>query len=175
MNTEHTAPPGRRPRIGRLAIGIVLVGAALSYLVYAGTKDNLVYYYEVDEVQAAAASTDGRIRVSGDVVEGSIVKDDETREIRFAIRAAKANGEGGYDGESEGQSGDAPSGSPVESIPVVYAGTVPDIFREGIQVVVEGTMGSDGTFQAETLLAKCPSKYQEAGQLSAEPAPAPRS
>lgn len=173
MNTEHTAPPGRRPRIGRLAIGIVLVGAALSYLVYAGTKDNLVYYYEVDEVQAAAASTDGRIRVSGDVVEGSIVKDEETREIRFAIRAAKSRGEGDYD--VEGQSDDAPSGPAAESIPVVYAGTVPDIFREGIQVVVEGTMGSDGTFEAETLLAKCPSKYQEAGQLSAEPAPAPRS
>jgi cytochrome c-type biogenesis protein CcmE len=167
VNTENAAPAGRRPRIGRLAIGILLVAAALSYLVYAGTKDNLVYYYEVGEVQAAAASTDGRIRVSGDVVEGSIVKDEDARVIRFAIRAATADGEpGGTSG------GDA---RPAESIPVVYAGTVPDIFREGIQVVVEGKMGSDGTFEAETLLAKCPSKYQEAGQLSAEPAPAPRS
>ena len=161
MNTKNTAPVGRRPRIGRLAIGILLVGAALSYLVYAGTRDNLVYYYEVGEVQAAAASTDGRIRVSGDVVEGSIVKDEKDRMIRFAIRATKMDGEQG-DG-------------PAESIPVVYAGTVPDIFREGIQVVVEGKMAPDGTFEAETLLAKCPSKYQEAGQLSAEPAPAPRS
>ena len=174
MNTEHTAPAGRRPRIGRLAIGIVLVGAALSYLVYAGTKDNLVYYYEVDEVQAAAASTDGRIRVSGDVVEGSIVKDEETREIRFSIRSTKGESEDGYPAQGEGQT-DAARGSAAESVPVVYAGTVPDIFREGIQVVVEGKMASDGTFEAETLLAKCPSKYQEAGQLSAEPAPAPRS
>ncbi|HET6361940.1 MAG TPA: cytochrome c maturation protein CcmE [Gemmatimonadota bacterium] len=162
MNTENAAPAGRGPRIGRLAIGILLVGAALSYLVYAGTRDNLVYYYEVGEVQAAAAATDGRIRVSGDVVEGSIVKDEKAREIRFAIRATKA------DGEEQSERG-------AESIPVVYAGTVPDIFREGIQVVVEGEMASDGTFEAETLLAKCPSKYQEAGQLSAEPAPAPRS
>jgi cytochrome c-type biogenesis protein CcmE len=174
VNTEHTAPARRRPRIGRLAIGIALVGAALSYLVYAGTKDNLVYYYEVDEVQAAAANTGGRIRVSGDVVEGSIVKDEETREIRFAIRAAKGAGEDAYPAHAEGQPGPA-AGSAEESIPVVYAGTVPDIFREGIQVVVEGRMGADGTFEAETLLAKCPSKYQEAGQLSAEPAPAPGS
>jgi cytochrome c-type biogenesis protein CcmE len=164
VNTEQTAPTRRRPRIGRLAIGILLVAAALSYLVYAGTKDNLVYYYEVDEVQAAAASTDGRIRVSGDVVEGSIVKDEKAREIRFAIRAAKGDDESG-----------ANAAASASSIPVAYAGTVPDIFREGIQVVVEGRMGSDGTFEAETLLAKCPSKYQEAGQLSAEPAPAPRS
>jgi cytochrome c-type biogenesis protein CcmE len=167
VNTQNAAPAGRRPRIGRLAIGILLVAAALSYLVYAGTKDNLVYYYEVDEVQAAAASTDGRIRVSGDVVEGSIVKDEDARVIRFAIRATTANGEQGAAAGSDETS--------AESIPVVYAGTVPDIFREGIQVVVEGKMGSDGTFEAETLLAKCPSKYQEAGQLSAEPAPAPRS
>jgi hypothetical protein len=103
------------------------------------------------------------------VVEGSIVKDEEERVIRFAIRATKAAGE-----PSDAAAG-TPPGSPAASIPVVYAGTVPDIFREGIQVVVEGKMGSDGTFEAETLLAKCPSKYQEAGQLSAEPAPAPRS
>ena len=172
MNTQNAAPAGRRPRIGRLAIGILLVGAALSYLVYAGTRDNLVYYYEVDEVQAAAASTDGRIRVSGDVVEGSIVKDEKARVIRFAIRATTADGDHGAE-SGGGESGG--SGTSVQSIPVVYAGTVPDIFREGIQVVVEGKMGSDGTFEAETLLAKCPSKYQEAGQLSAEPAPAPRS
>ena len=94
-------------------------------------------------------------------MEGSIAKDDDAREIRFAIRATKMDSE--------------PGDASAKSIPVVYAGTVPDIFREGIQVVVEGKMGSDGTFEAETLLAKCPSKYQEAGQLSAEPAPAPRS
>ncbi len=143
MNTEQTTTLARRgPKIGRLAIGIALVAVALGYLVYAGTKDNLVYYYEIDEVEAAAAKTDGKIRISGDVVEGSIAKNEESREIRFAIR-----------------------GETAETIPVVYAGTVPDIFREGIQVVVEGRMVADGTFEAETLLAKCPSKYQEAGQL----------
>lgn len=166
MNTDTTTPTARRPRLGRLAIGIALVASALGYLVYAGTKDNLVYYYEVDEVQAAAARTGGKLRISGDVVEGSIVRDEEAREIRFSIRRSTM-GQAAADEETA-----APTGA---SIPVAYAGTVPDIFREGIQVVVEGKMGSDGTFEAETLLAKCPSKYQEAGQLSAEPAPAPRS
>jgi cytochrome c-type biogenesis protein CcmE len=164
VNTE-TTPTARRPRLGRLAIGIALVAAALGYLVYAGTKDNLVYYYEVDEVQAAAAKTGGKIRISGDVVEGSIVRDDEARAIRFSIRRSTM-------GQAVGDEAVAPTGA---SIPVAYAGTVPDIFREGIQVVVEGRMREDGTFEAETLLAKCPSKYQEAGQLSAEPAPSTRS
>jgi cytochrome c-type biogenesis protein CcmE len=158
VNTEQESTPSRRrPKLGRLAIGIVLVAAALGYLVYAGTKDNLVYYYEVDEVQAAAAKTGGKVRISGDVVEGSIVRNEQSRAIHFSIR------------------GTAAEGGSAATIPVVYAGTVPDIFREGIQVVVEGRIGEDGTFEAETLLAKCPSKYQEAGQLSADPASSGRS
>ena len=166
MSTETTTPPARRPRLGRLAIGVALVAAALSYLVWAGTKDNLVYYYEVDEVQAAAARTDGKIRISGDVVEGSIVRDEDARAIRFAIRGAA---------DEATDAGQATSAGTAASIPVAYAGTVPDIFQEGIQVVVEGRIAADGTFEAETLLAKCPSKYQEAGQLSSDPAPSSRS
>jgi cytochrome c-type biogenesis protein CcmE len=65
-----------RTSISRLAIAIVLVGAGLSYLVFQGTRQNLTYYYEVDEL-LAVADTDGRIRISGDIVEGSIVKDDD--------------------------------------------------------------------------------------------------
>ncbi|MFN2384622.1 MAG: cytochrome c maturation protein CcmE [Gemmatimonadota bacterium] len=130
-------------RFGRLAIGIALVGAALAYLVFAGTRKNLVYYYEIGELEAAAARTAGPIRLSGDVVAGTVEREAETRTLRFAIQAA----EGGA------------------TVPVAYGGTVPDIFRPGIQVVVEGRLGPDGTFQAETLLAKCPSKYQAAGEL----------
>lgn len=142
-------------RIGRLAIGIVLVSLALAWLVYAGTRSNLVYYYEVDEVLAASEGNEGKIRLSGDVVEGTVQHDAGARELRFAIRSV-----------------DAPTGAP--TIPVVYRGTVPDIFRPGIQVVVEGRLDSEGTFQAETLLAKCPSKYQAAGDLDAPPATEPR-
>lgn len=142
-------------RIGRLAIGILLVSVALAWLVFAGTRRNLVYYYEVDELLAASENLDGEIRISGDVVAGTVEHDAASRELRFAITRVEA-----------------PAGSP--SVPVVYQGTVPDIFRPGIQVVVEGRLAEDGTFHAETLLAKCPSKYQAAGDLAA-PAPAQRS
>lgn len=144
----------RRVRAGRLAIAATLVAGAVAYLVYAATRENLTYYYEIEELQAATANTAGKIRLSGDVVPGSIAKDEATREVRFAIRGTNA-----------------PAGSP--EVPVVYAGTLPDIFRPGIQVVVEGRL-DEGTFHAETLLAKCPSKYQAEGALD-ESAPAPRS
>jgi cytochrome c-type biogenesis protein CcmE len=48
------------------------------------------------------------------------------------------------------------------AMPVVYSGVVPDIFQAGAQVVVEGKLGSNGVFQAQTLLTKCPSKFQAA-------------
>jgi len=44
-------------------------------------------------------------------------------------------------------------------MPVDYKGTLPDIFKPGITVVVEGTLGDDGVFRARTLLAKCPSRF----------------
>lgn len=142
--------PGRPTRFGRLAAGILLVASATGFLVYKATGDNLTYYREVDELMAATGGVEGKLRVSGDVVEGSVVRDETTRELRFEIA-------------NPGEQGTA-------RIPVVYAGTVPDIFKPGIQVVVEGRMDESGTFRAETLLAKCPSKYQAAGELNQTPA-----
>jgi cytochrome c-type biogenesis protein CcmE len=45
------------------------------------------------------------------------------------------------------------------SMPVEYRGTLPDIFKPGITVVVEGRLGTDGIFHARSLLAKCPSRF----------------
>jgi cytochrome c-type biogenesis protein CcmE len=47
-----------------------------------------------------------------------------------------------------------------ESLPVIYQGVVPDTFKVGNEVVVEGTLKSNGIFQAYTLMPKCPSKYE---------------
>jgi cytochrome c-type biogenesis protein CcmE len=49
-----------------------------------------------------------------------------------------------------------------KTIPVVYHGLAPDTFTDGVDVVVEGRMGQDGTFRATTLLAKCASRYENA-------------
>ncbi len=51
---------------------------------------------------------------------------------------------------------------------VTYQGVTPDMFAEGREVVVEGTLGKDGVFHANTLLTSCPSKYEaekEAGKM----------
>jgi cytochrome c-type biogenesis protein CcmE len=47
-----------------------------------------------------------------------------------------------------------------KSLPVIYRGMVPDTFRAGREIVIEGHLDSGGVFQADTILTKCPSKYE---------------
>lgn len=119
-------------------IGGAAILAAIIYLVYANTQANAVYYMTVSELKNCGTCTTQSVRVAGYVQAGSIVQSNATQQIRFVIA------DGG------------------QTLPVVYSGVVPDIFRAGIQVVVEGHYTGQGAFQAQTLLAKCPSKFQAA-------------
>ena len=136
-------------RISKVVIGVTLVAAALGYLIYAATRSNLVYYYEIDEARAAVQPNQ-KLRLSGDVVAGTIHKSREDSRIAFQIEDADRT----------------------SRVPVTYAGAVPDIFKPGIPVVVEGRFDEAGTFDADRLTAKCPSKYQAAGDLG-RPEPSP--
>jgi cytochrome c-type biogenesis protein CcmE len=44
-------------------------------------------------------------------------------------------------------------------LPVSYRGAIPDLFKAGADVVVEGKLGPDGVFQADKVFTKCASKY----------------
>jgi cytochrome c-type biogenesis protein CcmE len=130
-----------RPR-KRLPLSFVVAGiailAAVIYLVYANTQANAVYYMTIPELKHCAICTVQTVRVEGIVQAGSIVRDDQAHLINFVIT----------DGS--------------QTLPVAYTGIVPDIFRGGAQVVVEGHYSGQGAFQAQTLLTKCPSKFQSA-------------
>ena len=158
---EWSADQAMRPAARRVfPLKFVVAGAivlvAIGYLVLTGLSSASVYYLTVGELQgqAAGSATGGigtrPVRVSGDVVPGSIARDGST--VRFAI----ADGGG--------------------SLPVIYSGVIPDIFGDNMQVVVEGRTGPDGTFQATNLFAKCPSKFEAAvtdhGPLSIVPSEA---
>ena len=144
--SEERAAPSRslRRRRKRLPLSFILGGLAILgaviYLVYANTQAGAVYYMTVAELHSCTtcASSGQSVRVAGIVQAGSIVNNIQTQTIKFVI--------------TEG----------TETLPVVYTGVVPDIFRAGIQVVVEGHYTGQGPFQAQTLLAKCPSKFQVA-------------
>ncbi len=134
-----------RPR-KRLPLSFIIAGiaifAAIGYLVYANTSATAAYYMTVTELKSCTTCTTQSVRVAGVVQQGSIVRNDANQEVAFTIMQAG------------------------QSLPVTYSGVVPDIFRPGIEVVVEGHYSGHNPFQAQTLLAKCPSKFQ-----SATPAP----
>jgi cytochrome c-type biogenesis protein CcmE len=128
---------------GKVAIvfSILVVAAALGFLVYTGLSDNMVYYYHVDEFLAKADSLNGEaVKVNGKVVDGSIQK--SQMDYTFTIH-----------------------GAPQNTINVAYHGVVPDTFKDGSDVVVEGSYDPDAKkFHATTLLAKCPTKYESQQQ-----------
>jgi cytochrome c-type biogenesis protein CcmE len=135
-------------RVSKVLIGVVLVTSALGYLIYTASRSNLVYYYEIAEARAAVRPHQ-QVRLAGDVVAGTVRKSPADSRIDFQIEDASRR----------------------NRVPVTYAGVVPDIFKPGIQVVVEGRFDDRGTFEADRLTAKCPSKYQAAGQLGGPPRP----
>lgn len=139
------APEAARPAPRRLrrvpwsfVVAGVAVAAAVIWLIAANTSANAAYYLTIDELRTCHDCSGRIVRVAGAVADGSVVRNDATQVVRFNI--------------AEGQ----------QTLPVTYSGIVPDIFRPGITVVVEGKLGPSGVFNAQTLLAKCPSKFQSA-------------
>ena len=136
---------GRAPRrwVGpAIASGLAMVAAAIAALVLTGMQDNAIYSKPVDQLLAQKAKFAGRpVRAEGNLVHGSLMKRDEPCEYRFSI--AKNGAE----------------------LPVRFAQcVVPDTFRDvpdlDVGVTVEGELQSDDSFEATSVLAKCPSKYE---------------
>lgn len=110
--------------------------AALVFLGYLSFMGGLTYYYEVNELLNETNSISGQtVRVSGNVAD-DVVKNG--LELRFTI-LDMSNDE--------------------VSLPVVYSGAIPDTFKVGNQVVIEGQIKTSGTFEAESIIVKCGSKY----------------
>jgi cytochrome c-type biogenesis protein CcmE len=129
--------PRRRLPLSFMIGGLAIL-AAVIYLVYANTQANAVYYMTVSELKNCSTCMTQSVRVAGVVQQGSVVRDDQKQLVTFDIA------QGG------------------QLLAVTYNGVVPDIFRPGIEVVVEGHYSGQGPFQAQNLLAKCPSKFQAA-------------
>lgn len=147
MSTSISALPeeveAQRPRRRRLPwsfalVGLVILGA-VAYLIYANTQSNAAYDMTVSQLKQCTGCLSQAVRVEGTVLKDSIQRDEGMQRLAFVI--------------SDGS----------QKLSVMYSGVVPDIFNGGIQVVVEGHYtGQSTTFQAQTLLTKCPSKFTAA-------------
>ena len=130
---------GRRLKFFLIGIGIA---ATMVFLFLVGTQKSdggFAYYVTVDEFLEKGAPA-GHFRVNGKVRPGSIERLDGGRRVQFTV----------VDPATQA------------TLPVDFSGIIPDTFVDDADVVVEGKRREDGVFQATTLLAKCPSKYEAA-------------
>jgi cytochrome c-type biogenesis protein CcmE len=123
-----------------LAVGALVAGFAILFGV--GLKGSMVYYLTVGEFLDRSGREDlgENFRVNGNVVDGSIERTAGKLGAAFVMT----------DGARQ--------------LRVSFGKETPDTFVDGSEVVVEGAMGADGVFEAHTLLAKCPSKYESSAR-----------
>ena len=122
----------------KFAIGSVVIILTLSYLAYSGFQESKTYYRTVPELLSMKDQVyDVRLQVSGDVKPGSIQRDGKV--VNFVI-------------------GEAP-----HTLQIKYVGKdpLPDTLIDRATAMATGKMGRDGVFVADTMLAKCASKYEK--------------
>jgi cytochrome c-type biogenesis protein CcmE len=112
--------------------GLAVLGAAAA-LVLTAFQENLVFFFTPSQVVAQEAPKGRTFRIGGMVEKGSVKR--EGVDVRFVVTDT------------------------AKSIPVVYSGALPDLFREGKGVVAQGQLGADGVFRAREVLAKHDENY----------------
>ncbi len=145
-------------------IGGLLIVAAVIYLIITSTQASAQYFMTVAELQEKGNQVLGRdLRVSGAVIGDSIQYDPQTLTLKFTVAHVPGDNK-----EIEAQGGLAAVLHAAVTDPsrprlqVVYQGVKPDLLRHEAQAIMTGKLGEDGTFYAEELLLKCPTKYEEA-------------
>jgi len=136
----------RTSTIKFLAAGAIIV-SAITYLAFAGMKDGWVQYHlTVDEFAGKPEFKAQRVRLAGQVAESGLVIGSGRLGARFNL---------------QGQT---------TTLPVSYGGVLPDLFKAGCDVVIEGRADSVGVFRADLLMTKCASKYDpEHGHKTEKP------
>lgn len=123
----------------KILVAVLVFVAAGTYLAYTGARSSMAYYLTVGELLDRDLAADADLRLSGKVRPGTVQWDQVGGLLQFEVT----------DG--------------TRYLPVSYRGVVPDTFKPGADVVVEGRY--DGTtFTAIRLFAKCPSKFEAKGE-----------
>lgn len=133
----------------QIAVGALLVVALLGW--YGATRlgeTSFTYYQTLGDFRAGGAVGEA-VRVHGFVALGTIERDVPGKRVTFAVQETAPHA----------------GGSPAGALRVEYASLeTPDLFKDGAEVVVEGSLTPSGTFHATNLLAKCPSKFEAAAR-----------
>ena len=119
-------------------LAVLAIAAAL---VLNAFQSNLVFFFSPSQVAAKEAPLERAFRIGGMVEKGSVKRQGDGLTVKFNVTDT------------------------AQTIPVVFTGILPDLFKEGKGVVAQGKLGSDGVFHATDVLAKHDENYMppEAG------------
>lgn len=135
-----TATPTASARGGaatrKLLVGLAVIAAAIGIVAYNGIRSATVYYLTPTEFAARPDLAAARVRLAGTVVPASLVRTGG-RVIGFRITDTTT------------------------TVDVRYDGPLPDLFAEGREVLVEGRLAGDGTFEASQVITTHPTEYKE--------------
>ncbi|MCX8256244.1 periplasmic heme chaperone [Beijerinckiaceae bacterium RH AL1] len=123
----------KKKRLALIATALSVFGLAIGLTLYS-LRDSIVFFYGPTEYLAKAPAPGTRLRIGGLVEKGSFKKEGGEKVV-FAVTDMK------------------------HQIEVAYTGLLPDLFREGQGAVVEGTVEPNGTFLADSVLAKHDERY----------------
>ena len=134
---------GSRTNRTRLAVLLVVVGLALGYMVYAAFPGNALFFMTVSEFMDKDEAQDGRIvRVAGKLVDGSFLRQGDSTLTSFELI-------------------DKDGTVSVQHLSATYDGVLPDLFfNPHSEIILQGSYSPRQVFHADTILVKCPSKYQ---------------
>ncbi len=121
-------------------VALLLFLSGAGYLVYSGLSENSVYFLNVSEALAVESSKLKAARLFGTVAAEDISSVEQGPGVVFRLVDAE---------------------NTTKTLMIHYQGAVPDTFKAGAEVIVEGGLAADGTFAAKTLMTKCPSKYEK--------------
>ncbi len=122
----------------KFIVGGAAIAVAILYLIVTGIQSTAAYFLTVDELYAKGAAMEDRtVRVAGKVDAETIAFNN--RDLILAFDVTSETG---------------------ERMAVVFNGPKPDQMREGAEAILEGSYDGE-TFAAQTLLLKCPSRYEE--------------
>jgi cytochrome c-type biogenesis protein CcmE len=124
----------RHKRFGLIAAGLALLVIAV-VLIAKSFNSNLVFFFTPTQVEAGEAPKTGSFRIGGLVEMGSIKRLPDGLRVSFNVTDT------------------------AKTMPVVYKGILPDLFKEGKGVVAQGKLGANGTFEADNVLAKHDENY----------------
>jgi len=128
---------GRTGKRATVAVGLVVILAGFGYLALQGLGDNLVYFVTPTELaERGDDGVDAPVRLGGMVAPGSVTWNADALDLRFRL----TDGSRSYD--------------------VKASGAPPQMFREGIAVVVEGSLTGEGNFHATNLMVKHSNEYR---------------